>query len=368
VAGIVIAAVAVSRAQVAGPPGPQGLQGLTGANGAAGATGATGAAGPAGIPGSPYFSVFQPVFTIPALGYKVENFCFDSLSQRFLVGSVDRKVIFALQPGIADASSSITTFWTNDGSVVDAGVLGVLIDTNYSTNQHVAWAALSNFPPTAAAGVLYYNLVTGQNQIIDLTQISNSSLNIINDMVVAPDGSVYVTNTIGGQIFKLTYDNVQKKYVAQLFFNNASFVPPLQFPPNIPQLGFDGIEYANGYLLVGVYSPANVGGGLYRINTANAQDTLQVVILNGVVDYIDGMRFSTDKTKLYIANGPNKFVVLQSYNNWISATIIQSIDLSSNPAVKLPVTGVAQVPNTDMVYVLTANGFGPGPYSIVRVN
>jgi hypothetical protein len=64
-------------------------------------------------------------------------------------------------------------------------------------------------------------------------------------------------------------------------------------------------------------------------------------------------------------------IILSSKDKWATADVVQNIDLSKNANVKLPVTSVALIPDpatgNDMVYVLTAAGFGQGPYSIVRV-
>jgi hypothetical protein len=315
---------------------------------------------------------FKESFTIPAFGFAVEGFNYDTFSQRFLFGSIGQKGIYSLDPSDSTASApAISTFWHNDGKVVDGGILGVYLDSNSSSTQYNLWAAISNFSPTNKnIGVLQYNLLTGENKIHDLTAITGSNVNLLNDLVVDPKGNVYVTNMQNGQIFRIKKNSSNGEYSPEVFVTGSQFTPTVDF--NTFHLGFDGIEYNDGYVLAGVYSPAAYNGGLYRISESNPTDAQKVKVNDGTeLFYVDGVRFNKDHSKLYVCSGQSSLIILSSKDKWATADVVQNIDLSKNANVKLPVTSVTLIPDpatgNDMVYVLTAAGFGQGPYSIVRV-
>jgi hypothetical protein len=254
--------------------------------------------------------------------------------------------------------SSISHVWTNDGKLVDAGVLGVHLDTY--DDRYVLWAALFKFPGTRDAGVLRYDMITQNYSVFDLSKLTNGANSIINDIVALPDGTVFITNTLNGQIYKLYYDIASgTSSVPELFINNTNLVP---------QLGFDGIEYVNGYLLAGIFSAANNGGRLLRINASNAKDVQDVKLNGGVLEYIDGMRFNADKSKLYAIKQPHSLMVLESADNWTTANVLQEIDFSARVGFSKTITAVTLIPDQDQdkVYVLSADGFGSEPYAIIR--
>jgi hypothetical protein len=316
-----------------------------------------------GPQGTQMNSAFSDVYAIPAKNYAVEGFYYDSTSQQFLVGSVRHKSILAISPHqYSDLKSSISRFWTNDGAVVDAGVLGVHVDSQ--DDRYVLWAALFNFPGTRDAGVLRYDMITGEFKVFNLAGLSGSDSNIINDIVALPDGTVFITNTRNGQIFKLYYNTTSGSAIGpELFVNDPNLVPAV---------GFDGIEYVDGYLLVGLFEKAEAGGRLMRINTLDSKDVINVSINGGTLDLIDGIRFNRDRSKLYAIKQPSRLVILQSNDNWKSANILQEIDVSTKPGFSKTITAVTLIPDQvsngpDKVYVLSADGFGAGPYSIIRV-
>jgi hypothetical protein len=122
--------------------------------------------------------------------------------------------------------------------------------------------------------------------------------------------------------------------------------------------------------LVGVYAPRAHKGGLYRINTINTIDFAEVNITNGYLFYVDGLRFNSDHSKLYVCSGKDSLKVLTSSDNWKTATIIKDYDFSNNPDAIPPISSVTLIPNgdSDLVYVLAANGFNDTlPYSIKRI-
>jgi hypothetical protein len=109
-----------------------------------------------------------------------------------------------------------------------------------------------------------------------------------------------------------------------------------------------------------------------RINTLDSKDVINVSINGGTLDLIDGIRFNRDRSKLYAIKQPSRLVILQSNDNWKSANILQEIDVSTKPGFSKTITAVTLIPDQvsngpDKVYVLSADGFGAGPYSIIRV-
>jgi hypothetical protein len=368
----VLGCVGAAKSTTTGPKGADGLQGERGRQGDQGAPGTSGTNGINGINGKDA-TYFQDSYTIPALNFVPENFNFDTFSQRFIFGSIAKKGIFTADFGsVSKGQASISSFWRNDGKIVDAGILGVYVDSTSNlaklTNDYNVWGAIAYFKEdNKNIGVVRYNPITGASQVFDLTDVSKADLNIVNDLVVVPDGSVYVTNMFNGQILKIPYDQANKNYLApELFVNNSNAVAPVQWGSSF---GFDGIEFTDGYILAGVFAPPGANkGGLYRISLLNPNAAELVQVNGATLQYVDGVRFNADRSRLYVCVGGQYLFVLSSTDQWQTAKVEKQLDLKS---VVTTLTAVTLVPNPDtgdvMVYVLDSNGFGAGPYFIKRV-
>jgi hypothetical protein len=181
----------------------------------------------------------------------------------------------------------------------------------------------------------------------------------LNDVVVLDDGTAFIANSLNGQILKISIDQQ-----VSLFVNNSQFL----YGPDGKSIGFDGIEYADGNLLVGIYQPYSAGGGLVRFNLQNSSDFKMVEFPdeNQPIEMVDGMRFNSNRQKLYMVNAPNYLVIAESSDHWATARVIERIDLRQKKGFYPPANSVAFIPESGAVYVLCANQYGSGPYSIIR--
>eukprot|EP00475_Leptophrys_vorax_P042814 TRINITY_DN806_c0_g1_i12.p1 TRINITY_DN806_c0_g1~~TRINITY_DN806_c0_g1_i12.p1 ORF type:complete len:595 (-),score=140.67 TRINITY_DN806_c0_g1_i12:297-2081(-) len=189
-------------------------------------------------------SVFVPNFAIPGHNFAPEGIFWDTTAQHFLFGSTKTGGIFSLRPGISDLLPEITRVVAPNN--LNLGSVGVFVD--YGSNRYNVWAALSNFSLTGSGtvdgGLLYVNMVTGVSSAVRLSQFQTGNGLFINDVVTDDAGNVFATNSFDGQIFKGTYNASTGTIDTSQFFYNASY--------HFTGFGFNGIEFFNGWLLVGI--------------------------------------------------------------------------------------------------------------------
>ena len=182
----------------------------------------------------------------------------------------------ASSPKIYRAKKGTTTaeVWIDVSKEIPKGAfLGVLADPGSNT----LWACQINdgLPTDGRKSTLRgFDLKTGATKSRwDLP----SETNLCNDIVVAPDKSLYVTDTFRGRIWNVKPGGTE----ATLVIDNMRYL-----------FGVDGIDFLNGQLYVNTV----FAGNLYRVNIdAQGKGTITEIFMDRLVKNPDGMRFGNGK-------------------------------------------------------------------------
>eukprot|EP00002_Diphylleia_rotans_P027523 TRINITY_DN5520_c0_g1_i2.p1 TRINITY_DN5520_c0_g1~~TRINITY_DN5520_c0_g1_i2.p1 ORF type:complete len:367 (+),score=83.29 TRINITY_DN5520_c0_g1_i2:44-1144(+) len=306
--------------------------------------------------------LFQDKYSIPAKAYVAEGIAWDPIAKRFLFGSIATGAISTITPEPPGRPYSIQPLVPPNNLAI--GSIGLYVDAEGP--RYNLWAALGPFPPnpanTVQGGILYRNMITGKQIVADVTSLRGSvnDAMLINDIVADGNGVVYATNSLDGMILKGVVDETNDRIDVTVFFNN----PEYRFT-NPGDLGFNGIEFVGGVILVGTSQPASNKGGLLRISSTNPNDAKMVQVTKGTIEYVDGLRFNPSKSILYVVKSPNAVQVVQSKDNWVTAEVVEEIPIPS--FCEAPLTTVAYIPDDSSLFAVCAGGFGNGPYSISRI-
>ena len=157
-------------------------------------------AGPA-HPAEPVVNHSSIAFTLDEKDLLPENLAYDPKTGRFLVGSTRKGKILGVEPGCHE--------W--DFVKARAGGLWMVIGMKADPDRRLLWVASSDGDnlvgrkptPGNAAGLFKFDLDSGKllgRWLLD----EPGSTHFLNDLVVAPDGDVYVTHMFeAGQVWKL---------------------------------------------------------------------------------------------------------------------------------------------------------------------
>ncbi len=178
--------------------------------------------------------------------------------------------------------------------------LGVLADPGSNT----LWACqINDGPPREGrkTSLRGFNLANGAPKSRwDLP----GETNLCNDIVVAPDKSLYVTDTFMGRIWQVNPAGTQ----GTLVIDNMRYL-----------FGVDGIAFLNGELYVNTV----FAGNLYRVNLdAQGKGTLTEILMDRLVRNPDGMREAGGK--LFVAeNAGSKVHYLTIKGDTATVTVIK---------------------------------------------
>jgi sugar lactone lactonase YvrE len=194
-----------------------------------------------------------------------------------IVGSIGTGQIFRAAPGATTADSWIAA--VTDGPTA---VLGVYAD---EANQTL-WACYADLALFAGAGgkasvLRSYDLASGTLK----TTVPLGEGTFCNDIATAADGTAYVADTAGGQLFKVAPGAT----TAEPFLKDAALasLDGLSFGP-------DGALYLNGVST----------NKLFRLAMADgAPGTLTELTLSQPISGPDGMRFGDDGVLYLAENG-----------------------------------------------------------------
>ena len=223
---------------------------------------------------------------------------FDTVSRRFLVGSLEEGTVFEVHPdGRLEA-------FVEDSSLVSS--IGIEADEPRD-RLLVANADSSVFggqgPGVAMLGV--YRLSTGERiAMVDLAAVAggnDESIVFTNDVTVDDDGNVYLTDTWMNQIYRVDTD-----YQASVLY---------RFEPTTG-LGLNGIVFhPDGYLIV-----VAVGGQglLYRVPVDNPEQA-EPISLSRPATGADGLVWSAAGELIVVSNSTSSVMAYTSTDGWRSA-------------------------------------------------
>ena len=188
-----------------------------------------------------------------------------------------------------------------------------------------------------------YNLTTGERiAMVDLaasiTNAPDDAVYFANDVTVADDGTVYVTNTRMNVVYQ-----VDSNYQASVLH---------RFEP-WDGLALNGlVHHPSGYLLVAS------GATLYKVPLDNPADTTQVTLPEPVPGQ-DGVVWAADGRLVITSNSDNRVVALTSSDDWASA------ELAGVATYSVQATTAAAV--GDDIYVVHPHFADQDPPSVERV-
>lgn len=164
--------------------------------------------------------------------------------------------------------------------------------------------------PNQTAELLVFDLATRRlERRVDLDALLPAEQpNIANDLTVAPDGTVYVTDSFAPVVYKVTRDG------------QASILVRDDIRFTSPTIGLNGIvHHPNGFLIV-----SNIGlGKLYKIDLQNNNAVTEVTGTGSLPG--DGLALLNND--LYVVTGNGSAVAqVRSTDNWQTASIVKVDD------------------------------------------
>jgi len=269
-------------------------------------------------------------------GFIPEGIEYDADRGRLLAGSLSEGTIHHLQPdGRLSVVVSDTALVSSVGIEVDAARERLLVANSDSRVFEGAGRGM------AMLGA--YDLATGARlAMVDLAAAipgaPSDARYFANDVVAAPDGTAYVTDTFQNVIYRVT-----PAYQASVFH---------RFQPT-EGLGLNGIvHHPAGYLLV-------AGGSvLYKVPIADPSAASEVA-LPEAVEGQDGMVWTSDGRLAIVSNSQNRVVVLTSGDDWRTAQLAGVAPFAGQ--------GTTAAVVGDDVYVVYPHFADPEPPSVERV-
>jgi sugar lactone lactonase YvrE len=266
-------------------------------------------------------------------GFIPEGVEYDMANGRLLTGSLSEGSVYEIHP------DGRVTAHVEDAELISS--VGIEADEPRD-RLLVANADRSVFESggTGVATLGVYNLTTGERiAMVDLAAVADAGADaqhFANDVVVADDGSAYVTDTRFGAIYQVTVD-----YEASLLhrFDDAGAGP-------------NGIvHHPGGYLLVAR------GATLWKVPLDDPASASEVTLPEEVPGQ-DGMVWSAGRLAI-VSNASNRVVALTSEDDWATATV-------AGVAPYEPQATTAAVVGDD-IYVVHPHFADEDPPSIQRV-
>jgi len=154
----------------------------------------------------------QPTFVISERDLMPEGIAWSARQERFYLGSMKRKIV------VVDGTGHVRDFVPPG----DSG-LGIVLGLRVDDERGELWAVSEQLSPQPGLvrGIFRYRLSDGK--LLALYPAAPEGADLVNDLVVAPDGSVYATATNSGSLLRILPGGT----------NLEIFLPPHSLPdPN----------------------------------------------------------------------------------------------------------------------------------------
>jgi sugar lactone lactonase YvrE len=232
----------------------------------------------------------QPAFSIAEADLIPEGIAWSEKQKRFYLGSVKRKIIEVDDTGRA----------RDFVAAGDAG-LGVVVGLRVDDQRGELWAASEQMSPRPGLvrGLFLYRLSDGQ--LLAKYPVRDGEADLVNDLVVAPDGSLYATASHSGSLVRIQPGSA----IAEVFLPPHTLPDPngitvsrdgrflfvagwygitrvdlkskgtllLKSSPNIAAGFFDGLYEYRGDL-VGIQNCVHDTGRVMRLRLSPGRDTI----------------------------------------------------------------------------------------------
>jgi hypothetical protein len=179
---------------------------------------------------------------------------------RLFVGSVSTGAIVRIDSGSAVAQAFVNS--------LPPSTVGMTVDLDGRT----LWVCSSNMTDGTGA-VIGLDIGTGETVATHPLEPSASGA-FCNDMVQSPDGSLWVTESFGGRIFRIAAEDLTSDDSAEIWLEDEQLAPPGE-----NQFGVNGITLLGGQLFVVVTDR----GTLLRVDPSLEEptgDDLRALTLN----------------------------------------------------------------------------------------
>jgi sugar lactone lactonase YvrE len=203
------------------------------------------------------------------------------------VGSLAMGGVWRVKPQVGTVEE-----WIEPGAFGSRSILGVLVDEK----ANLLWVCSNDFSSTGVPGpssvpgsfVKGFDLPSGEGKV---SAELPGQATICNDMVVGPDGSLYVTNSLTPEILKLKPGTNQ----LEVWLNSPDFEQPPQGAPGLDGIAFGG----DGNLYVNTFA----GGNFFRVDVKDGMPgKITKLKPTRPLKFPDGLR-STGGTTFVMAEG-----------------------------------------------------------------
>lgn len=239
-----------------------------------------------------------------------ESFAWDRVHDRFLVGSVFHGTISELA-----FNGSFTEFVRDEEYAGKAGISGVKVD---SRRNRVIVAVMETAALTYG-GVAAYDLDTKERVYftrLDGVGVGEGEKFCPNDIAVDfKTGDIYVTNSLGNFLWKVTKDGTPS-----VFIKNETFTQPI-IVDSFQHVGLNGIVYEPRKYLLAIQTNS---GALFRVGVED--QSVHKVIMKENLPLADGMVLREDGT-LVVVSAAQVWLV-GSASNWIAANVVDTVPLN----------------------------------------
>ncbi len=274
-----------------------------------------------------------------------EGVDWDADRKRFMVTSIHQGIVGTVtDDGVYSVFAQDPRMVSAVGIRIDAGRDRVLVcnadpgASKFSSPKTTGkLAALAVFQLSTGKLIKYINLVEGLE-----------GGHFCNDIVIAKDGTAYISDSFSTMIHKVTPD-----YKTSVFLDNKIFAGKA--------FNLNGIVIKDNYLLVDKFNE----GLLFKVPLDNPEAFTQVKI-NEKFDGADGLLWAPDGTLVLIANNSahggypsgvatDKVVKLASTDDWATAQVVSTADTGDVFAT----TGVVRDGEIYVVYAMLHVLFNP---------
>lgn len=284
---------------------------------------------------------FPDALTLENIAQNPEGIEYNKNDKTFLLSSLNATPI--LQVNLDGTFKPFTS-----GEKFPMSTAGLQID--YKRNRLLATAfngmeLFDNNPATKGISNLrIYNLKTGviEHDINLSSLVPDADAFFANDVAVDNDGNAYITDWYANVIYK-----VDLKGNASVFWNNNSGITA----------GPNGIDFhPKGYLLVSLVAVDDKGlysdHGLVKIPVDNPNSATNVAISDSKFSGFDGLVINAKGNIIGVTNngktpGGNTLMELSGKNDWKSATVINSKEITASTTVALTPKNMYYVINQD---------------------
>jgi hypothetical protein len=268
--------------------------------------------------------------TLADKAFLPEGIAYDAASKRFFLGSTIRRQIVAVsEAGGAAVFSTVT-------DALDS-VLGLVVDSARNELLAVSTNGFTETDQTKRRNtVVIYDLKTGaQRQRIEFPQAQQ-----LNDLAVAPDGTMYVSDTLAGRVWKVA---ASRTAVNALTAAGA-------------------IRGANGIALAPDTGHLYVAAGRYvaRVSTETGESTPLPLPARQTLAAVDGLYWHMG-TLIGVHNSTNPGRVVRAHlaQDGLTVSKVETLLSHHHPDILEPTTGV--IVGTTFHLLATTNVTAMGP-------